>query len=166
LLGRPWLSVPTRHPGRRCWEGCQTERKVLTVTTYHADVYPKWGIWAPYHHQDPQPAPEHSWKGCQLLAPHPFNTTSRLHPLPAPPRRAPTVYAGGLRRALCLASVGPWACPPEINALARAVAVSAPRIGSKTPPGRGPWDRRRRGMGRTGGFIGQRQETPSGNTVQ
>jgi hypothetical protein len=42
-------------------------------------------------------------------------------------------------------------------------AVSAPRIGSKTPPGRGPWDRRRRGMGRTGG---QRQETPSGNTVQ
>jgi len=57
---------------------------------------------------------------------------------------------------LCLVNVGLWAHLPKIHALARAVAVSAPRFGSKLP--RMGIIRRAQTWGGKdrNGFIGQR----------
>jgi hypothetical protein len=117
---------------------------------------PQWGCRAPYHCRVPKPVPA-SRNRPSPNAPLSFTTSSKLHPLPTPSHRAPTAYACGNGGPLP-GSCRVWSRLPGKNAQARAVAVCAPGLGSKTP-GTGTIGRAQTWGGKDrAGLFGQRQE--------
>jgi hypothetical protein len=115
---------------------------MITTPTTLA-MSPQWDNWVPYHHQNPKPAlawliwwampSQSTGMGHQRIAPHLFTHHHKTSSVTCSPCRAPTIYTGGLWWALAWFMAGPWARPPGKNALAQAIAVGAPGLGSKTP---------------------------------